>query len=207
MLTEEARAEITDAFYDNIDYSYNDFTPTARVWRMGEGFSKEDLPIVLIKFLPTSIRKFESVSDVIGWATEDKRYYNYGYCQVENCSVHCYSGAFHDDKALNGRLYASHLANEALKVILTGKLDTVLAKYGARRERDHNLTVKDASAFHREMQSHLYEYDVDFDVRTSLVWNRVPPEYEDGENYVKKMGLYFKSTNDEYTYKLIKIES
>ena len=72
---------------NGIDFTYQTLNPQVKVYRYGEGFSRIN-PNVLIEYLPSNRKRFQSVSDVIGYAKGD--YYRYGYIRVELCTIHCY---------------------------------------------------------------------------------------------------------------------
>ena len=91
MLTEINRQGLIEDLQKNINFSYQDYNPEVNVFRSGEGFNREN-PYILIEFLPANRKKFRSISDVIGNATPQGEYKQYGWCQIELCSIYCYCG-------------------------------------------------------------------------------------------------------------------
>ena len=203
MLTEDIRAEIIDTFKSDIDFTYNDFDPDAEVYRFGERFHTNH-PYVMIDFLPANIPKFRSISDTIGYCVGD--WYQYGLCQVEVLTIHCYVDGHHLrnlSTSINGRLLCANMAEKAQQWGLTN-LEAILAPYSASLDRKLSLgNVVNRSYFDTETQTQVYNYDIDFFIRTSLLWNKVPDDYDEDEEIVEEAWLNIEEPTTGTTKQII----
>lgn len=200
MLTEQNRVDIIEDFQKNLHFKYMEFTPTVNIYRYGEGFEKKN-PYILTEFLPAKRSRFKSISDVIGNATPNGQYKQYGYCQIELMSLYCYSGEFHDDNDLNGRLLTYALANTLLVYILRN-LEQLLWKMYASFDRGEDINIKDNSYYDPNTASKIYCYSIDVYLRTQMRWDKIPNTFEE-EEILEKISVFGKTTDQE-NYNLIK---
>ena len=131
-------SDLRNALVDDIkglDFTYQTLDPQVKVYRSNEGFPKIH-PSVLIGFLPSNRKRFQSISNVIGKAEGD--YYRYGYARIELCTIHCYCSEDHKtaDKttAFNGRMLCEFIAEKCLERVLK-VWENILFDYRASFDR------------------------------------------------------------------------
>ncbi|MHA1875149.1 MAG: hypothetical protein ACTSUC_01745 [Promethearchaeota archaeon] len=178
MLKETERSEIVDRI-NSLDFTYQGKNPQVKVYRYGEGFSRTN-PTILVQFMPANRKKFQSVGDVIGKASGD--YYQYGYCQIELCSIHCYCQEKHEtaDKLtlINGRMLCYHMAEKCLYDILK-VWENILFDFNASLDRKEAIIIKDLSTYDPVTETRIYNYDIDVYLRTQFRWDKVSDEYDE----------------------------
>lgn len=202
MLTEINRKDLIEDLQKNINFSYGQYNPDINVFRSGEGFDRKN-PYILVEFLPANRKKFRSISDVIGKATEHGQYKQYGYCQIELCSIYCYCGEFVKERSINGRIFTNELATNILKYIMRN-WETVLWKMYASFDRSEDIVIRDVSTYNPETGTMVYCYSIDLYLRTQFRWDKIPPEHTE-DAVALKAGLFVKSTNEEDYNLLINI--
>ena len=180
MLKETERNTIVDRV-NSLDFTYQGVDPQVKVYRYGEGFSREN-PTILVQFMPSSRKKFQSVSDAIGHAEGD--YYQYGYCQIELCSVHVYCQEKHEtaDKTtvINGRMLCYDIAEKVLVDVLK-VWENILVDFNASLDRKEAIIIKDLSTYDPVTETRIYNYDIDVYLRTQFRWDKVPDDYDEDE--------------------------
>ena len=194
MLNEEQRGQLIEDLQKNVHFSYQGYEPDVNVFRSGDGFDREN-PYILVEFLPANRKKFQSISDVIGSASECGQYKQYGYCQIELCSIYCYCGEYPNERDLNGRLFTDHMAQTILKYVLRN-WESLLWNMYASFDRSEDIIVRDVSTYNPETGTQIYCYSVDLYLRTQMRWNKIPPSHTE-DTIMLKAGLYMKSTNEE----------
>ncbi|MEE9438991.1 MAG: hypothetical protein V3V14_08335 [Saprospiraceae bacterium] len=202
MLTEINRKDLIEDLHKNINFSYQQYNPDINVFRSGEGFDRKN-PYILVEFLPANRKKFRSISDVIGKATEHGQYKQYGYCQIELCSIYCYCGEFVKERSINGRIFTNELAANILKYIMRN-WESVLWKMYASFDRSEDIVIRDVSTYNPETGTMVYCYSIDLYLRTQFRWDKIPPEHTE-DTVALKAGLFVKSTNEEDYNLLINI--
>lgn len=190
-LIEEQRDVFVDDFADNVDFFYEGFDPQVEVYRWGEGFSQEH-PYILVKFLPTSRKKFQSLSDVVGRAKG--RFYQYGLCHLESITVTVYCNEFHEsddgERIVNGRKLCSFIAEKCLERVLKVWED-ILKGFNASFDRKANIPIiRDLSMYDKETGTKLYNYEFDMMLRTQLRWNKVPDDYDESDDIAERAILH-----------------
>lgn len=180
MLTEEIRGIIVDRI-NSLDFTYEGNDPQVKVYRYGEGFTRIN-PTILVQFLPANRKKFQSVSNVIGYAENGGNFYRYGYCQIELCSIHCYAQEKHEDATktvvLNGRLICADMAEKCLADILKS-WDGLLTDYNVTLDFGDMIPfIKDVSTYDPVTETRIYNYDIDVYLRTPFTWDKVPDGYD-----------------------------
>ena len=139
MLIETERNTIVDRV-NGLDFTYQLLDPQVKVYRYGDGFSRIN-PTILVQFMPANRKKFQSISDVIGKAKGD--YYQYGYCQIELCSIHIYCQEKHEtaDKLteINGRTLVGHISEIVLEDVLK-VWENILFDFNASLDRKGGVT-------------------------------------------------------------------
>jgi len=188
MLKETERNTLVDRI-NSLDFTYQGKDPQVKVYRYGEGFSRIN-PTILVQFFPANRKKFQSVSDVIGKTVGD--YYQYAYCQIELCSIHCYCQEKHQsaDKTtlINGRMLCYDMAIKCLEDILKVWED-VLYDFDATLDMKEAIIVKDLSTYDPVTETRIYNYDIDVYLRTQFRWDKVPDGYEEGDDLAEIVEL------------------
>ena len=202
MLTSTARNTIVDRV-NGLDFTYQSVDPQVKVYRYGDGFSREN-PTILVQFLPANRKKFQSVSDAIGHAKGD--YIQYGYCQIELCSVHIYCQEKHEtaDKltVINGRMLCEFLAEVVLEDIL--KIwENILFDFNASFDRKEAIVVKDLSSYDPVTETRIINYDIDVYLRTQFRWDKVPDGYEETDDLAEIAEFEVEETQQEIKYNII----
>ena len=199
MLSSENRKDLIEDINENISFTFEEITPSIAVNRYGEGFKQQN-PYILIEFLPANRPKFRSVSDVIGKATTNGQYKQYGYCQIEEVSLYCYAGEFHNENNVNGRDLVMHLA-DTVRIWILRNWEQLLWKMNASFDRSEDLNIiRDLSTYDPNTQSLIYCTKISFFLRTQVRWDKIPELFE-GEEIVEKIGVFGKSTSeDEYEF-------
>lgn len=195
MLSEDNRDYIIDDLHDNLLFKHMEFTPIVDVYRYGEGVELEN-PYILVEFLPANRNKFRSISDVIGNATPSGQYKQYGFCQLEMCSIYCYSGEFHKDYNLNGRKLTYALAEQVLTYIQKNWESILWSMYASLDRAESLWFIRDVSYYDQSKGSKVYCYSIDVYIRTQMRWNKVPDTFEE-EDVVEQTMLYMKHTDEE----------
>ncbi len=180
MTDTDLRNALIDDIKNNVDFTYQTFDPQVKVYRYGDGFSRIN-PNILIGFLPSNRKRFQSVSDVIGKAQGD--YYKYGYARVELCTIHCYCQEKHEtvDKTttINGRVLCEFIAEKCLERILK-VWENILFDYNASFDmKDTIPIVRDLSLYDEVSETRIYNYDIDVYLRIPFTWDKVPEGYDD----------------------------
>jgi hypothetical protein len=175
----EMRNALIDDIKDNVDFTYQTLDFGVKVWRFGDGFDRVN-PNVLIQFLPSNRKKFQSVGDVVDYADGD--YYRYGYARIELCSFHIYCQETHYNSlktvSVNGRLLAEFIANQCYERIIK-VWENILWDYYASFDRLENIpNIKDVSYFDDVSQTKVYNYDIDVYLRIPVSWDKVPEDYD-----------------------------
>jgi len=164
---------------NGLDFTYEGLDPQVKVYRYGEGFSRENHTI-LVGFIPSNRKRLQSVSDVIGHAKGD--YYQYGFCQIELCTIHCYCQEKHKtaDKLtiINGRMLCYDMAEKCLNRVLK-VWENILFDFNASVDRKETIIIKDLSTYDPITETRIYNYDIDVYLRTQFRWDKVPDGYEE----------------------------
>lgn len=185
MLTETNRGIFIKHVREDINYDYGDYSPNLKVLRFFEGHDWKN-PQILIDFLPANRSKFQSVSNIIGNASEHGQYHIFGYCQLENCLIRCYAGKHENNRELNGRLLAEHFAQKTAKYILRNG-DELLKTMNASLELFEPFGFKNASFYDFRKGSMVYVYELSFLIRTLFSWDNKPEDYEGEDDIVEKI--------------------
>lgn len=199
MLFETERGILIKDLSDNLVFEYEEYTPELKVRRYGEGFRTEH-PYILVEFLPANRPKFRSISDVIGNATENGQYLQYGYCQLEQVTIYCYCSEYANANKINGRIFTEQIAN-TVRLWILRNWEKLLLSMNASFERAEDLNIiRDLSAYDPNQESFIYCYSTSFFLRTSVRWDKIPDVFE-GEEIVEEIGVFAKSTSEEeYDY-------
>jgi len=201
MLSEEQRAVLIDDLQENLVFEFQGYRPTVNVYRFGEGFER-DQPYILVEFMPSSRAKFRSISYVIGNATPNGQYKQYGYCQIENCTIYCYCGEFPRQHNLNGRLFTYAMAETVLKWIQRNWEQLLWKMYASFDRGEDIFAITDESFYDPITSTQIYCYSLNLYLRTQMRWDKIPNQFT-GEELVDIIGAYGKSTNED-DYNLIK---
>ncbi|KKN01481.1 hypothetical protein LCGC14_1127330 [marine sediment metagenome] len=180
MLDSDLRNALIDDIKDNVDFTYQTLDPQVKVYRYGEGFSRIN-PSILIGFLPSNRKRFQSISDVIGYAKGD--YYRYGFARVELCTIHSYCQEKHEtaDKSttINGRMLCEFIAEKCLERVLK-EWENILSDYNSSFDRlDTIPIVRDLSLYDEVSETQIYNYDIDIYLRIPYTWDKVPDGYDE----------------------------
>lgn len=202
MLTKTQRDELIQSIRDNVDFSYGDLSePSIEVKRNNERFDMKEVRVV-VQFLPIRGALFKSVSNVIGHATEDKQYLQYGYCQQEMCSITAYCEEFvFEDHKFGGRGFADNMIRQILMHVMKN-WDGILRQYGAAIHSGVDIPIEDRTIQNARLGKIIYGYGFDVYLKTQFNWNKVPEDYEEGP-LVKYIS--YKTHKDE-DYKFIQSE-
>ena len=193
MLKETERNVFVDDI-NGLDFTYEDLEPQVKVLRYGEGFPRKN-PLILVDFMPSNRKRFQSVSDVIGHAKGD--YYQYGFCQIELCTIHCYCQEKHEtadaSTTINGRMLCYDMAEKCLNRVLK-YWENILLDFNASLDRKETIVIKDLSTYDPATETRIYNYDIDVYLRTQFRWDKVPDGYEEEDNLTEMIEL---EVNDE----------
>ena len=196
MLKETERNTIVDRV-NSLDFTYQGVDPQVKVYRYGEGFSREN-PTILVQFLPANRKKFASISDVIGKAIGD--YYRYGFCQIELCTIHCYCQEKHQsaDKltVINGRMLCYDMAEKVLLDVLK-VWENILFDFYASFDRKEAIIIKDISTYDPVTETRIYNYDIDVYLRTAFTWDKVPDGYNEEDDLAEIVEFEIVETQQE----------
>ena len=203
MLKSTERDTIVDRV-NSLDFTYESFDPQVKVYRYGEGFSRIN-PTVLVQFLPANRKRFQSVGDVIGKAKGD--YYQYGYCQVELCTIHVYCQEKHEsaDKTttINGRIIGEHISETILSDILK-VWENILCDFNAAFDRKETVPIiRDLSTYDPVTETRIYNYDIDVYIRTRFVWDKVPDGYEETDDLAEILEYEAEETLTQKKYNIV----
>lgn len=194
MLKETERNIFVDDI-NGLDFTYEGHDPQVKVYRYGEGFSRNN-PTILVGFMPSSRKRFQSVGDAIGHAKGD--YYQYGFCQVELCTIHCYCQEKHEtlDKStvINGRMLCYDMAEKCLNRVLK-VWENILFDFNASLDRKETIIIKDLSTYDPITETRIYNYDIDVYLRTQFRWDKVPDGYEETDDLAEIVEFEVEETN------------
>jgi len=201
----ELRNALIDDINYNVDFTYQNLDPQVKVYRYGEGFSRIN-PMVLISFLPSNRKRFQSVSDVIGYAKGD--YYRYGFARVELCSIHCYCQEKHENAlktvTINGRKLCEFIAEKCLERVLK-EWENILNDYNSSFDmKDTIPIIKDLSVYDEITETRIYNYDIDVYLRIPFTWDKVPEGYDEEGDLAKILSVEeLKELNSNKTKQII----
>ena len=201
-ITELRNALIEDI--KGLDFTYQSLDPQVKVYRYGEGFSIVN-PYIMIQFLPSNRKRFQSVGDIIGKAKGD--YYRYGYARVELCSIHCYCQEEHKNAAktvtINGRTLLDFISEKCHERVLK-VWENILFDYNAAFDRKDTIPViKDLSYYDEQMETQIYNYDIDVYLRIPFTWDKVPEGYDEEGDLAKIASLEVEELNSNKTKQII----
>ena len=200
-------SEIRNALVEDIkglDFTYQTFDPQVKVYRYGEGFSRIN-PTIMVGFLPSNRKRFQSVNNIIGKAKGD--YYKYGYCRVELCTIHCYCQEEHKDATktttINGRMLCEFIADKCLERVLK-VWENILLDYNASFDwRDTIPVTRDLSFYDEFSETQIYNYDIDVYLRIPFTWDKVPEGYDETSDLAKIASLEVEELNSNKTKQII----
>lgn len=199
--------ELRNALVDDIkglDFTYQSLDPQVKVYRYGEGFSIIN-PYIMIQFLPSNRKRFQSVGDIIGKAEGD--YYQYGYARVELCSIHVYCQEEHKNASktvtINGRNLCDFMAEKCQERMLK-YWERILFDYNAAFDRKDTIPViKDLSYYDEITETQIYNYDIDVYLRIPFTWDKVPEGYNEEDDLAKIASLEVEELNNNKTKQII----
>jgi len=205
MLTEEQREIFVNDFKQNVTWEYDSWDINPKIMREGAVIDKKR-PSIVFGFRPTSRRKFRSISDVIGKATEYGEYKEYGWCQLEQCTIRFYCHEHHKNRTYNGRTIAEYMSRLGMTRIIR-QWDGLFFQFGLAFDRQENLgVVDDVSIFDPITKTYFYIFEISFMIRTHFRWNYIPSDYVE-DVIIESIGIDYKSINeDAYKYKRIIVE-
>jgi len=188
MLKETERNTLVDDI-NGLDFTYQSLDPQVKVYRYGDGFSRIN-PTILVQFMPANRKRFQSVGDAIGKAKGD--YYQYGFCQIELCTIHCYCQEKHEtaDKTtvINGRMLCYDMAEKCLNRVLK-YWENILFDFNACFDRKETIIIKDLSTYDPVTETRIYNYDIDVYLRTQFRWDKVPDGYDEEDDLAEIIEL------------------
>ena len=201
-ITELRKALVEDI--KGLDFTYQTLDPQVKVYRHGEGFSMVN-PYVMIQFLPSNRKRFQSVGDIIGKAKGD--YYRYGYARVELCSIHCYCQEEHKNAlktiTINGRELCEFISGKCQERILK-YWENILFDYNAGFDRKDTIpNIKDLSYYDEISETQIYNYDIDVYLRIPFTWDKVPEGYDEEGDLAKIASLEVEELNSNKTKQII----
>ena len=201
-------SEMRNALVEDInglDFTYQTLDPQVKVYRYGEGFSRIN-PTIMVGFLPSNRKRFQSVNNIIGKAKGD--YYKYGYARVELCTIHCYCQEEHKDATkavtINGRMLCEFIADKCLERVLK-VWENILLDYNASFDwRDTIPVVRDLSFYDEASETQIYNYDIDVYLRIPFTWDKVPEGYDEEGDLAKIASVEgLKELNSNKTKQII----
>ena len=207
MTDSDLRNALVEDLHDNVDFTYLTKDPQVQVYRYGDGFSKIH-PSVLVGFLPSNRKKFQSVGNIIGKINGAGDYYKYGYVRIELCTIHCYCSEDHEtlDKAtiFNGRMLCEFIADQCLARVLK-VWENILVDYNASLDiKDTVPFSKDMSLYDERSETWIYNYDIDLYLRIPFTWDKVPEDYDESGDLANILSIEeLKELNTNKTKQII----
>ncbi len=204
-LNTDLKNALIDDIKENVDFTYQTLDPQVKVYRYGDGFSRIN-PTIMIQFLPSNRKRFQSVSDVIGKAEGD--YYRYGYARIELCTIHVYCQEKHEtaDKTttINGRILAEFIAEKCHERVLK-VWENILFDYNASFDRIDTIPIiRDLSLYDEISETQIYNYDIDVYLRIPFTWDKVPDGYDESDDLVNTLSIEeLKELNSNKTKQII----
>ncbi len=200
----DLKKALVDDIKDNVDFTYQTLDPQVKVYRYAEGFSRIN-PSIMIQFLPSNRKRFQSVGDIIGYADGD--YYRYGFARVELCTVHCYCQEKHENAlktvTINGRMLCEFIAEKCLQRILK-VWENILLDYNSSFDRlDTIPIIRDLSVYDEISETWIYNYDIDVYLRIPVSWNKVPDGYDNEGDLANILSLEVEELNSNKTKQII----
>lgn len=192
---------------NSIDFTYQTLNPQVKVYRYGEGFSRTN-PNILIGFLPSTRKKFQSVSNIISHAENGGDYYRYGYARIELCTIHVYCQEKHENAlktvTINGRELGEFIAELCLQRVLK-VWENILIDYNASFDRGDTIPIiKDLSIYDEISQTQIYNYDIDVYLRIPFTWDKVPDDYDEDADLANILSVEeLKELNSNNTKQII----
>lgn len=205
MLTEEQREIFVNDFKQNVTWEYDSWDINPNIIREGAVIDKKR-PNIVFSFKPTSRNKFRSISDVVGNATPAGQYKEYGWCQLEQCTIRFYCHEHHKNRTYNGRTIAEHMSRLGMIRVIRN-WDGIFKEFGLAFDRGEDLgVVNDDSIFDPITKTYFYIYEISFMIRTHFRWNYIPDDYVE-EEVLESIGIDYTSVNDDvFKYKNISVE-
>jgi len=207
MADSDLRNALVDDINTNVDFTYLTLDPQVEVYRYGDGFSKIH-PSVLISFLPSNRKRFQSVGNIIAKIDGAGDYYRYGYARIELCTIHCYCSEKHEtvDKTtiFNGRMLCEFMAEQCLARVLK-VWENILIDYNSSFDmKDTIPIVRDLSIYDEKSQTWIYNYDVDIYLRIPFTWDKVPEGYDESGDLANILSIEeLKELNTNKTEQII----
>ena len=205
MLTEVQREIFVNDFKQNITWKYDSWDIDPKIIREGAVIDKKR-PNIVFSFKPTSRRKFRSISEVVGNATPQGQYKEYGWCQPEQCVIRFYCHEHHKERSYNGRTIAEHMSRLGMIRIIR-EWDGLFFEFGLAFDRNEDLgIVNDVSIFDPITKTYFYIFEISFMIRTHFRWNYIPSDYTE-ELIMEGIIIDYKSIQeDAYKIKRISVE-
>lgn len=200
MLTETNRGNLIKDIKENVSFDYGDYEPDPTIARYFEGHDWKN-PQILIEFLPANRNKFQSVSNLIGNASEHGEYHSFGYCQMEQCVIRCYAGKQHNDREVHGRLLVEHFANKCSQHILRN-WNAFLSTMNASLELYEPFSVRDVTIYDPRKATFYYVYEISFYIRTLFTWTDKPEDVPEDVDDVIMEHIEVLRLEDDYMGKI-----
>jgi len=176
MLTECFIGFLIDDIKNYVSFVYNDWDIEPTIMREHSGYPKKN-PFITIGFLPTPRAKFKSISNAIGYMTNDQNFVEYGFCQLEKITIRCFANKLHKSRTIEGRFIVEFMATQIRDRVLKMWQYTLLHEMYASLD-DPNIMVADKSFMDRNRGTMSYVSELDFNIRTQSRWNIKPTNYE-----------------------------
>ena len=192
-ISEIGKKEVIEDIYQNVDFSYEGWTPSIIVWRAGEG-QERILPYVAVDFIETSDKRFASFADIVG-RIDDLRY-EYAYCELELVNITIYAKKYHDSGNVRGREYADEILKRIRKRILAYWTDIILYKYNASVDRGNPAPIRDLTRFDTETATRVHELDLNVFLRTDVRWYKELAPGVEAEERAEKAYIIMNNKNN-----------
>lgn len=192
-LSETVKKSLILDLHDNIDYTYEGWDPSLKIWRAGESGSRT-LPYMTVDFVSTQDKKFPSLGDIVG-RINDLRY-EYAYCEIELVSVTIYANKYHYSNTIRGRDFAHASLVKVRKRILAYWND-ILRDYNSSIDRGMATPIRDLSSFNDDVGTRIHEYELNVFLRTDVRWYKdMPSEGDDIEERAEKAYIVMNDVNN-----------
>lgn len=191
--SELVKGKLINDLQNQIDFSYNGWSPAVLVWRAGEGHERK-LPYIAVDFIETSDKRFPSFADIVG-RIDDKRY-EYAFCETEFVTVTCYAKKYHYNDTIRGRSYAFEILDQIRTRILAYWSDTILNKYNHSVDRSRGAPIRDLTLFDTETATRVHEIELTVFLKTDVRWYKTLPLGEEGEIRAEKSYIFLQNKNN-----------
>jgi len=201
MLTETQRGLLVKNLKEKItSVTVNGVEIEIKIHRADEGFD-ESHPFGIIRFMPSSRKKNQSVSDFIG-TLENGQFSEFGYDQVELLELRCYAQTHHKDRVVHGRLIVDEMYRKILRHIYKNwnMGDNILTKMGAMIDNVDTVPyIREMTLYAENKARKIYIYGGDVYLLTMFRWTDIPEDWDGSSIDIYSIGnVGIDESGEEY---------